>query len=57
MAGLRAYHQVRLSGSEDLEPVLGRVLLPARTADGANKDLQPAAEVYFSAGAALTSLR
>jgi hypothetical protein len=23
MAGLRAYHQVRLSGSEELEPVLG----------------------------------
>ena len=38
MVGLRAYHQVRLSGSEDLEQVLGRVLLPARTADGARKD-------------------
>jgi hypothetical protein len=49
MAGLRAYHEVRLSGSEDLEPVLGRVLLPARTADGASKELRPAAEVYFSA--------
>lgn len=49
MAGLRAYHRVRLSGSEDLEPVLGRVLLQARTADGATKDLRPAAEVYFSA--------
>ena len=48
MAGLRAYHQVRLQGSEDLEPVLGRVLLPARTADGSVHELRPAAEVYFS---------
>jgi hypothetical protein len=49
MAGLRAYHEVRLSGSEDLEPVLGRVLLPARTADGTVHELRPAAEIYFSA--------
>lgn len=49
MAGLRAYHQVRLSGSEDLEPVLGQVLLPARTADGRLKELRPAAEIYLSA--------
>ncbi|WP_081842318.1 DUF3883 domain-containing protein [Actinomadura welshii] len=49
MAGLRAYHRVRLSGSEDLEPVLGRVLLRTRTAEGATKDLRPAGEVYFSA--------
>jgi hypothetical protein len=48
MAGLRAYHQVRLQGSEDLEPVLGRVLLPARTADGSVHELRPAAEIYFS---------
>lgn len=49
MAGLRAYHQVRLSGSEDLAPVLGRVLLRARTADGARRELRPASEIYFSA--------
>lgn len=48
MTALRAYHQVRLSGSEDLEPILGRVLLPARTAGGETKDLRPAAELYFS---------
>lgn len=48
MAGLRAYHQVRLQGNEDLEPVLGRVLLPARTADGSVHELRPAAEIYFS---------
>lgn len=49
MTALRAYHQVRLSGSEDLEPVLGRVLLPGRSADGSAKDLRPAGELYFSA--------
>jgi hypothetical protein len=49
IAGLRAYHQVRLQGNEDLEPVLGRVLLPARTADGSFRELHPAAEIYFSA--------
>ena len=48
MTALRAYHQVRLSGSEDLEPILGRVLLPARTAGGEAEDLRPAAELYFS---------
>ena len=48
MAGLRAYHQVRLQGNEDLEPVLGRVLLPGRTADGSVHEMRPAAEVYFS---------
>ncbi|WP_426940199.1 sacsin N-terminal ATP-binding-like domain-containing protein [Pseudarthrobacter sp. S6] len=49
MAGLRAYRQVRLQGNEDIDPVLGRVLLPARTADGAVHELRPAAEIYFSA--------
>jgi hypothetical protein len=49
MTALRAYHQVRLAGSEDLKTVLGRVLLPARTADGETNDLRPAAELYFSA--------
>jgi hypothetical protein len=49
MAGLRAYHQVRRQGDEDLEPVLGRVLLPARTADGSVRELRPASEIYFSA--------
>ena len=49
MTALRAYHQVRLSGSEDLEPVLGRVLLPGRTSDRATKNLRPASELYFSA--------
>ena len=49
MAGLRAYHQVRLQGNEDLEPVLGRVLLPARTADKSVRELRPAAGIYFSA--------
>ena len=48
MAGLRAYHKVRLHGNEDLEPVLGRVLLPARTADNSVRELRPAAEIYFS---------
>lgn len=48
MTALRAYHQARLSGSEDLEPVLGRVLLPGRTVDGDVKDLRDAAELYFS---------
>lgn len=48
MTALRAYHQVRLAGSEDLEPVLGRVLLPGRTSNGESKDLRPAAELYFS---------
>jgi hypothetical protein len=48
MAGLRAYQQVRMQGNEDLEPVLGRVLLPARTADGSVHELRPAAEMYFS---------
>lgn len=49
MSALRAYHQVRLAGNEDLEPVLGRVLLPGSTADGSTKELRPAAELYFSA--------
>ena len=49
MAGLRAYRQVRLQGNEDLEPVLGGVLLPARTADGSVRELRPAAKIYFSA--------
>lgn len=49
MSALRAYHRVRLSGSEDLEPILGRVLLPGRTADGATKELCPASALYFSA--------
>ncbi|OKI49337.1 sacsin N-terminal ATP-binding-like domain-containing protein [Micromonospora sp. CB01531] len=49
MSGLRAYHKVRLSGSEELAPVLGRVLVPARSADGTRRDLRAAAGVYFGA--------
>ncbi|MGW8645624.1 sacsin N-terminal ATP-binding-like domain-containing protein [Micromonospora chalcea] len=50
MSGLRAYHQVRrLSGSEELAPVLGRVLVPARSADGKRRELRAGAEVYFGA--------
>ncbi|PRY52511.1 uncharacterized protein DUF3883 [Knoellia remsis] len=49
MAALRAYRLARLSGSEDLEPVLGRVLLPGRTADANMRELRPAALMYFSA--------
>ena len=48
MDGLRAYRQVRLQGNEDLEPILGRVLLPAQTADGSVRDLRPASKTYFS---------
>ena len=49
LAGVRAYHGVRLSGSEDLAPVLARVLLPARTADGTQRHLRAGAEIYFGA--------
>lgn len=48
LAGLRAYRQVRLQGNEDLESLLGRVLLPARAADSSAHELRPAAEIYFS---------
>lgn len=47
MAGLRAYHRVRLGGSEDLAPLLGRVLLPARSADGGTRSLRAGASTYF----------
>jgi hypothetical protein len=47
MAGLRAYHRVRLGGSEDLAPVLGRVLLPVRSADGGTGALRAGAQIYF----------
>ena len=49
LAGVRAYHRVRLSGSEDLAPVLARVQLPARTADGTQRHLRAGAEIYFGA--------
>ncbi|SIM53686.1 DUF3883 domain-containing protein [Micromonospora cremea] len=49
MFGLRAYHQVRQSGNEELAPVLGRVLLLVRSADGTRRELRAAAEVYFGA--------
>ncbi|MEV4691356.1 DUF3883 domain-containing protein [Micromonospora echinospora] len=49
MSGLRAYHRVRLSGSEELAPVLGRVLVPVRSADGTRQELRAGAEVYFGA--------
>lgn len=49
MDGLRTYHKARLSGSEGLEPVLGRVLVPARTADGETTALRRADRSYFSA--------
>jgi hypothetical protein len=48
MAGLRAYHQVRLRGNEDLDPVLGRVLLPVRNADGSVHEMRPASETYLN---------
>jgi hypothetical protein len=47
MAGMRAYHQVRMSGSEALAPALGSVLLPARTAMGERQELRPGASLYF----------
>lgn len=47
MAGMRAYHQVRLSGSEALAPALGNVLLPARTAAGERRELRTGASLYF----------
>ena len=49
MDGLRAYRQVRLQGNEDLDPILGRVLLPVQTADGSVRELRPASKTYFSA--------
>jgi hypothetical protein len=49
LAGLRAYYQERRSGSDDLAPVLGRVLLPARTADGTGRRLRPGSLLYFGA--------
>ncbi|MET7402374.1 DUF3883 domain-containing protein [Dactylosporangium sp. NPDC005572] len=49
MSGLRAYHRVRLAGSEELVPVLGRVLVPVRSADGTRRSLRAGAEVYFGA--------
>lgn len=48
MAGLRAYHGMRLSGSEELESVLTRVLLPARSSDGSVRRLRAAGELYFA---------
>lgn len=49
MEGLRAYHAVRMTGNEALGPVLGRVLLPTRNADGTVVGLRRAAETYFGA--------
>ncbi|MEV0900817.1 DUF3883 domain-containing protein [Actinoplanes sp. NPDC049802] len=49
MAGLRAYHEVRRTGSESLVPALGTVLLPARTAAGDRVELRAGATVYFGA--------
>jgi|GEM_PF-1534927 len=48
MGGLWTYHQTRLKGSEDLEPVLARVLLPARSMDQSIQELRPAGEIYFN---------
>ncbi|MFC3988929.1 sacsin N-terminal ATP-binding-like domain-containing protein [Actinoplanes siamensis] len=47
MAGLSAYHQTRLGGSGDLAAVLGRVLLPVRSADGTCRGLRAGATAYF----------
>jgi len=47
MEGLRAYAKARVSGSEELVPVLGRVLLPVRSADGSMHQLRPASRTYF----------
>jgi hypothetical protein len=49
LAGLRAYYRDRRSGSDDLAPVLGRVLLPARTTDGTGRELRAGALLYFGA--------
>ena len=49
LAGLRAYYRDRRSGSDDLTQVLGRVLLPARTADGTRRELRAGAQLYFGA--------
>ncbi|MGJ9402875.1 sacsin N-terminal ATP-binding-like domain-containing protein [Arthrobacter sp. KK5.5] len=49
MVGLRAYHAVRLSGSEDLAQGLSRVLLPARSSDGSARGLRAGGELYFDA--------
>lgn len=48
LTGLRAYHDVRLSGSEDLAPLLSRVLLPARSSDGTIRGLRAGGELYFN---------
>ncbi|GAB1641457.1 sacsin N-terminal ATP-binding-like domain-containing protein [Krasilnikovia sp. MM14-A1259] len=47
LAGMRAYHQVRLSESEALAPALGSVLLSARTAAGERRELRAGASLYF----------
>jgi hypothetical protein len=47
LAGLRAYHRQRLAGSEDLAPVLGRVLLGAHTVDRRESDFRAASRIYF----------
>lgn len=51
MNGLRSYQSVaRTSGSEELTPVLGRVLLPVRSIKGSQVSLgslRPAAATYF----------
>ena len=49
LAGLRAYYRDRRSGSDDLTPVLGRVLLPARTTDGTGRQLRAGSQLYFGA--------
>lgn len=48
MDGLRAYHNVRLSGSEDLAPLLSRVLLPAQSYDGSAQGLREGGSLYFN---------
>lgn len=49
MDGLRAYQQVRLSGNEALVPILARVLLPTRSADGLAVGRRAAGGTYFGA--------
>ncbi|RZU48794.1 uncharacterized protein DUF3883 [Krasilnikovia cinnamomea] len=47
MAGMRAYHQARLSGSDALVSELGSVLLPARAAAGDRRELRAGGAIYF----------
>lgn len=47
MRGLRAYQAARRSGGDNVDGLLGRVLLDTRTADGTSTGTRRADEVYF----------